>query len=177
MSTDVTEEELIAGAVAPRVTKEALEANIATYSVVNAFQAIEALGQPAPESLKLLTIAFVTTKNGFTLVGESACASPENFDPDIGSRLALSDAKNKLWALMGYHLKQELYDASQVVNVDYRTRLVTERDELKARFEKLKAFLPTETFKSLADREQRLLVEQADSMGDYLAILETRLDS
>jgi hypothetical protein len=114
MNNSVTEEELIAKATGPRVTKEELEANVAGYGIFNVYEALTALGVPALDATKLLTIAVVTTKNGFTVVGESACAWPANFDADIGGRLALSDAKNKLWALMGYELKSKVVLAQQI---------------------------------------------------------------
>jgi hypothetical protein len=46
--------------------------------------------------------------NGFTVVGESACASPENFDADLGKKIARDDAKRKIWALEGYALRNQL---------------------------------------------------------------------
>jgi hypothetical protein len=42
------------------------------------------------------------------VTGESACASPENFDAEIGRKIARQNAINKVWTLMGYHLKQKL---------------------------------------------------------------------
>jgi hypothetical protein len=47
-------------------------------------------------------------RNGFTVTGESACASPENFDPEIGRKIARENAVNKIWMLEGYLLKQRL---------------------------------------------------------------------
>jgi hypothetical protein len=114
MSRLVTEDELIAKATGPRITKEELDANVVGYGVFNVYEALTALGIPAFDATKLLTIAVVTTKNGFNVVGESACAWPANFDADIGSRLALNDAKNKLWALMGYELKSKVALAQQI---------------------------------------------------------------
>lgn len=114
MSKSVTEEELIAKATGPRVTKEELEANVSGYGVFNVHEALTALGVPALEATKLLTIAVVTTLNGFTVVGESACAWPANYDKDIGERLALGDAKGKLWALMDYELKSKVVLAQQI---------------------------------------------------------------
>lgn len=58
-----------------------------------------------------LTVCCITLKNGFTVTGESACASPENFDKDIGEQIALRNAKDKIWALEGYLLKQKLFDS------------------------------------------------------------------
>ena len=57
-----------------------------------------------------LTVCCMTLKNGFTVTGESACASPENFDKEIGEKIAYANAREKIWALEGYLLKQELYN-------------------------------------------------------------------
>lgn len=58
-----------------------------------------------------LTVCCITLKNGFTVTGESACASPENFDSEIGEQIAFRNAKDKIWALEGYLLKQKLFDS------------------------------------------------------------------
>lgn len=58
-----------------------------------------------------LTVCCITLKNGFTVTGESACASPENFDDEIGRKIAFENARNKVWALEGYLLKQRLFDS------------------------------------------------------------------
>lgn len=57
-----------------------------------------------------LTVCCLTLKNGFTVTGESACASPENFDAEIGKKIARSNARDKVWALEGYLLKQRLFN-------------------------------------------------------------------
>jgi len=59
-----------------------------------------------------LTICCLTLENGFTVTGESACASPENFNAELGRKIAKDNAKNKIWALEGYVLKQKLYEAA-----------------------------------------------------------------
>lgn len=51
-------------------------------------------------------------KNGFTVTGESACASPENFNVEIGRTIARANAINKIWPLMGYELKTKLAGAA-----------------------------------------------------------------
>ncbi len=56
-----------------------------------------------------LTVCCLTLRNGFTVTGESACASPSNFDAEIGQKVARGNAKQKIWALEGYLLKQNLY--------------------------------------------------------------------
>lgn len=55
-----------------------------------------------------LTVCVLTLKNGFTVSGESACASPENFDAEIGRQVAKRTAREKLWGLLGYELKSKL---------------------------------------------------------------------
>ena len=46
--------------------------------------------------------------HSLTVTGESACASPENFDAQIGRTIARQNAVNKIWPLMGYELKCRL---------------------------------------------------------------------
>lgn len=64
----------------------------------------------APESLSRLTFCVLTLKNGFTVTGESACVSAENFDAEIGRKIARKDALDKMWPLEGYLLAQRRYD-------------------------------------------------------------------
>jgi len=52
----------------------------------------------------------LTLQNGFTVVGESACASPENFNAELGRKIARENARNKIWMLEGYLLKQRLHE-------------------------------------------------------------------
>ena len=65
-------------------------------------------GDPAPQSLSVLTFCVLVLRNSFTVTGESACVSPENFDAEIGRRVARSNAVQKIWPLMGYSLKDKL---------------------------------------------------------------------
>ena len=65
------------------------------------------------EALKLLTFCVVVLRNGFTVTGESACVSPDNFDPEIGRDIARRNALAKVWPLEGYRLKQALSDDRQ----------------------------------------------------------------
>ena len=55
-----------------------------------------------------LTVCALTLRNGFQVTGESAAASPENFDEAIGRKIARDNARNKIWALEGYLLKERL---------------------------------------------------------------------
>lgn len=55
-----------------------------------------------------LTVCCLTLQNGFNVTGESACASPANFDEELGRKIARDNAKQKIWALEGYLLKDRL---------------------------------------------------------------------
>lgn len=57
-----------------------------------------------------LTVCCLTLLNGFTVTGESACASPETFNAELGQKIARSNARDKIWALEGYLLKQRLHE-------------------------------------------------------------------
>lgn len=60
-----------------------------------------------------LTVCVLTLVNGFTVVGQSACASPENYQQSLGEKFAQEDAERQIWKLEGYLLKQRLYEASK----------------------------------------------------------------
>ena len=49
----------------------------------------------------------ITLLNGFTVRGEAACVSPENFDKDIGEKISFEDARSKIWQLEGYLLQEQ----------------------------------------------------------------------
>ncbi len=107
MSIQATDQEAAAVAVAPRVTLADIEAAIAArYD----FTADKALGDgiPAHDALKLLSICIVVMKNGFTVIGKSAPASPANFNAELGRKLAYEDAVRQLWPLMGFALRERL---------------------------------------------------------------------
>jgi len=57
----------------------------------------------------VLTVCVLTLRNGFVVTGESACASPENYNEEIENRVALENAREKIWQLEGYLLKERLY--------------------------------------------------------------------
>jgi hypothetical protein len=59
-----------------------------------------------------LTVCCLTLRNGFTVTGESAAASPANFDQEIGRQIAFKNAREKVWPLEGYLLKQRLHDST-----------------------------------------------------------------
>lgn len=87
------------GLTAPRVTKEMVEGAI-IGSDFHVFPGTT------------VTVCCLKLYNGFTVTGESACASPENFDTELGEKIAHDDAMNKIWQLEGYLLRQRLYDGT-----------------------------------------------------------------
>ena len=110
MNDQAIENEIQAkGLTAPRITQADIEANIDMENYFTAGQGADKAGSPHHPSLDLLTFCVLTLKNGFTVTGESACASPENFDADIGKKIARQNAVQKIWPLMGFQLKTDLH--------------------------------------------------------------------
>jgi hypothetical protein len=101
---------------APRIPPADIAANIVNecyFTAANAagFPPVEGLAYIARREvspLDLLTICVLVLRNGFTVTGESACASPENFNAAIGRKIARENAITKVWPLMGYELRCKL---------------------------------------------------------------------
>ncbi len=122
MTEESIEKEIQAkGLTAPRVTPADIEANIATEAYFTAHEGIEgaraAHGKyqlvrhnenEAEGPMGRLTFCVLILDNGFTVTGESACASPENFDAEIGRKIARQNAVQKIWPLLGFRLRDEL---------------------------------------------------------------------
>lgn len=101
------------GLTAPRVTPQRINDIIASEHYFTAAQgerfAVDPVSPiPKDSPLHLLTFCVLVLKNGFTVTGESACASPENFDAKIGRKIARDNAVNKIWPLEGYLLRDKL---------------------------------------------------------------------
>ena len=119
MNDPIQQEIEAKGLHAPRVTPADIEAEIASEHYFTAADGqVGAVARSTIEDawdvavdapLELLTFCVLVLKNGFTVTGESACASPENFDAEIGRRVARENAVNKMWPLLGYALKDKLH--------------------------------------------------------------------
>lgn len=97
------------GLTAPRITPADIEENIRGEYYFNAGDVLSTgFHDGIPASLHLLTFCVLVLRNGFTVTGESACASQENFNAKIGRKIARENAVNKVWPLMGYELKSKL---------------------------------------------------------------------
>lgn len=110
------------GLTAPRITPDHIDACIASehyFTAGDGAHAAQVKAQPSithsvyPSDLDVLTFCVLVLKNGFTVTGESACASPENFNAEIVRKIARENAVQKIWSLMGYALKQRLHDESK----------------------------------------------------------------
>lgn len=144
-----------------RVTLEGLEANI---------KSVDFYVHPGSQ----LTICIITLLNGFTVTGESACADPSMFNEEIGQRIAADNAKKKIWPLMGYALKQELYLAGE--GTTFQDRVRAEERELSDKHAKLEAFIGgSEQYDRLSVTEQTDLREQEVAMKEYLGVLRRRI--
>ncbi len=115
MNDQAIEQEIQAkGKTAARITPADLQANIVDcYYFTGRDGAYGALEEMTAltgchDQLRLLTFCVLILKNGFTVTGESACASPENFDAEIGRKIARQNAEQKIWPLMGYELRSRL---------------------------------------------------------------------
>lgn len=124
-SKDTTFEQMVVASganVAPRVTPDDIKAEIVSEHYFTAYEgrsgAIASrtyVGREKPTlgdgdllPLQLLTFCVLILRNGFTVTGESACASPENFNAEIGRHVARENAISKVWPLMGYALREKL---------------------------------------------------------------------
>ena len=103
------------GKTAARVTPADIEANIASehyFTAADGARMSPHGNHPVQDMntgvLGLLTFCVLVLRNGFTVTGESACASPENFDAEIGRNIARQNAVAKVWPLVGYELRSKL---------------------------------------------------------------------
>lgn len=99
-------------AVAPRVALVDIEMAIAKTSYNTGFDLVFDLHGLSPEqraSLGVLTVCLIVMKNGFTVIGKAAPASPENYNVEVGRKFAYEDAIRQIWPLMGYALKDRLH--------------------------------------------------------------------
>lgn len=94
---DIEAEIQAKGKTAPRLTPDKIDAAIAdeAYHVFPG---------------TTLTVCCLTLQNGFTVTGESAAASPANFDEEIGRKIARENARQKIWAFEGYLLRERLHN-------------------------------------------------------------------
>lgn len=91
------------GLTARRITPEIIDEQIVGEAYFRGTDGVHRDSDNIP--LSCLTICVLVLKNGFTIVGKSACASPENYDSELGRKIARDDARNQIWAFEGYALR------------------------------------------------------------------------
>lgn len=191
MDDQAIEQEIQAkGKTAPRVTPADIEAAIDGEFSFTVGNAARALNCPVSVATDLLTICVLTLRNGFTVTGESACASLENFDAEIGRKIARGNAAQKIWMLEGYLLKQRLHDEAceyallhgEVAETapastlpPHQQRVIDERTELDDKLSKLVGFFSSPLFEKLPGAEKARMRTQAALMGTYSEILAERI--
>lgn len=120
----MNEIELI-NSLAPRITSDHIDSVIVSIYYFTAEQGVrqaykdndDVMTEQAALSLPLMTFCVLVLKNGYTVVGQSACASPENFNAEFGRKIALENAKEKIWSLEGYLLKNKLWAQKEFDNI------------------------------------------------------------
>lgn len=168
MSKAVTEQELAEKAVAPRVTKDQIDALMDRVAYVT-------VQQPG-DTTSTFVHAYLDGKF-FLATGFSACVNKENFDAGVGLRLALSNAEkqaeNKLWELEGYRLF-----TTPLQPKNHIERMQSEKHELDVKLTALNAFLTklgTNEAPLIDDNQVYLLEEQAKNMTFYSNLLGERI--
>lgn len=112
-------------------------------------------------------------KNGFTVTGESACVSPENFNEEIGREVAYTNAREKIWQLEGYLLKQRLYEQSLLATP--MQRMLAEQDVLAGNLGRLGEFLNKPQPDFISDSHWELMKQQHEHMYQYHDTLVRRI--
>ena len=94
--------EALAKSPAPRITEDFMEARIKETSFTRFSETV--------------TICQITLDNGYSVRGESACVNPENYNQEIGERVAFDNAFNTLWPLFGFFLAESQYQLRMSTN-------------------------------------------------------------
>lgn len=165
------------GLNAPRLTPDLINSKIKDTTYIlprdvckrdNGVEVFDAI-----TSLQTLTFCVLTLENGFTVTGESACASPENFDAEIGKKIAFENAREKIWLLEGYLLKQKLHEQAQLAT-PYQ-RVLVEQSELLIKLNALNDLLSKPKPDFISQAQWDFMHDQQMHMRAYNSILLARL--
>jgi hypothetical protein len=130
-------------------------------------------------------ICELTLANGFTVRGESSVVSAENFDEEIGKRISWANAREKIWQLEAYLLKQRLHDKHMEevdeatrTGRDWLARLRLEAEALGKKLKRLEDFIERtgSGFSDLSDKAQILLHKQYNAQLSYHDVLLDRIE-
>lgn len=86
-------DELLAASPAERVTKEYMESRIT--------------GKEFTQLGETVTHCRILLDNGYSVSGESACVNVENYNQQIGEKIAYDRAFVQLWPLFGFLLAEK----------------------------------------------------------------------
>ncbi len=173
MDDNTIEQEIQAkGLTAPRITLADIMANIDHIETV----------KHITQSGQVLRWAVLVTLNGFAVVGKpSVAVSPENDDAEIGEQIAFDNSRNEMWPLMGYALKQRLFETSNTPPAPHsalpphQQRVMVEAEELATKLSALALFVSGPVFAALDREERDRMAEQMDAMRLYLTALNKRI--
>jgi hypothetical protein len=86
-------DELPAASPAERVTPEYMKSRISDTTFTRIGETV--------------TYCRIVLDNGFSVSGESACVNPENYNQQIGEKIAYDNAFRQLWPLFGFLLAEK----------------------------------------------------------------------
>jgi len=86
-------QELLAASPAERITPEYMQSRIASTE-------FNRIGHT-------VTHCRIVLDNGFSVSGESACVNPENYNKEIGEKIAYDNAFRQLWPLFRFLLAEK----------------------------------------------------------------------
>lgn len=164
MDTAAAEKILTAAATAPRVSladvEKAIRESNVTYTVL-------------PNGRT--TVCQIELFGGrFSVEGQSACVSKENFNKEMGETFAMKDATDEVWKALGTVLAYRLHKG-ELTSTTWLDRLKAEAKNRRAEFERLLSFLGSEAYEKLPDQERRDLVKQRECMEELCWILDRRV--
>ena len=149
---------------APKISKDQILAAIekVTYTVM------------PDERTTICSLSFCGGR--FTIMGNSTCVSKENFNKEMGEKIAYENAINECWKYFGFMLAVDLHRAS-TLSGNCSDRMVKELDELQERLHKLTLFLAGDVSKELSPEKLRNLTKQREGMVDYEFWLRKRVEA
>jgi len=86
-------DELLAASPAERVTPEYMKSRITSTDFTRIGETV--------------THCRIVLDNGFSVSGESACVNVENYNQEIGEKIAYDNAFRQLWPLFGFLLSEK----------------------------------------------------------------------
>lgn len=95
--------------IVEKVTINQVEDEIVDEYYRNLGSAVKA---PIGSPIHNVTICVLVLRNGFTVVGKSACVDPLAYDENLGRSLAREDAIKQVWPFLGFRLADKLRKAA-----------------------------------------------------------------